>query len=111
MNEPWFGVHTGAWIGSLIGIFGGVAGSLCGILAPRGKAKWLVMGTMWTGVVASAGLLVWGIAAWCLGQPYAVWYGLGLPGLIGIVVFPPLIPVVRNVYAQAELRRLQAMDI
>ncbi|HNY26599.1 MAG TPA: hypothetical protein PLA90_14450 [Candidatus Sumerlaeota bacterium] len=111
MNEPWFDTGTAGWLGALIGLWGGVAGSLCGILAPRGKGRFLVLGILWGGTVLCAGFLVAGITAWCLGQPYGVWYGLGLPGLIGIAVFPPLIPVVRNAYVQAELRRLLAKDL
>jgi hypothetical protein len=111
MNEPWFEESMAGWFGALVGVWGGLAGTLSGVLASRGKAKRLVLGVMWGGVALGGACFVAGISAWVLGQPYAVWYGLGLPGLIGTIVFLSLVPVVRNVYAQAELRRLQAMDI
>ena len=48
MNEPWF--HPGMTgmiggiLGSTIGILGAITGTLGGVLAPKGKAKKLVLG-------------------------------------------------------------------
>ena len=57
------------------------------------------------------GVLVAAIVAKLTGQPYGVWYGLGLPGCIGIFVMGFNFPVVRRVYTNAEMRRLQAEDV
>jgi hypothetical protein len=45
------------------------------------------------------------------GQPYGVWYGLGLPGLIGPLVLGPLWFIMRVRYREAETQRLAAKDL
>src|SRR5690606_35482843 len=98
----------GAILGSSVGIFGGIYGTLVGILAPRGKAKTLVFASHW--IAGSAGIVLNGlsIAAKLADQPYAVWYGMGLPGLILILVLLPLTLVIRQRYHEAEQRRIEA---
>jgi hypothetical protein len=51
---------------------------------------------------ASLVLLAAGLTALFSGQPYGVWYGLGLGGLIGTVVLGFVLPVVRKGYREAE---------
>jgi hypothetical protein len=46
-----------------------------------------------------------------VGQPYGVWYGLLLPGVIGLIVLGSLSPVAVTAYRQAELRKIQARDL
>ncbi len=112
MSEPWFDANLYAWIpGTSVGIMGGILGSLVGTLAPRGKAKNLVLGLHTLAIVVSAILLVFGVVAFVQGQPYGVWYGLGLPGVLGIAVFGVLFPVVSKRYREAEARRLAAHDL
>lgn len=53
-------------------------------------------------------LLALGVAAIISGQPYAVWFGLGLPGLIITSVLLPLTIVVKQRYREAEQRKLEA---
>ena len=112
MNEPWFDANLYAWIpGTSVGIIGGVLGSLAGVFAPRGRAKSLVLSGHLLMIVVSAILLIAGVVAFVQGQPYGVWYGLGLPGLIGMIVFGALYPVVLKRYREAEARRLTALDL
>ena len=111
MNQPWFDPNHWAWLpGSLLGCFGALWGTLGGVLAPQGKARPLVLGL---GVLLGGlSVLLLGTAMTALwaGQPYGVWYGLGLPGLIGTLVLCPLIPLVRKRYREAEERWIQAED-
>src|SRR5262249_35423983 len=111
MNEPWFDPNRWAWLpGTLLGCLGGLWGALAGTLAPQGKARHLVLGfglLLWG---LSVVLLVTGLVALCTGQPYGVWYGLGLGGLIGAVALGPALPLVRKRYREAEERRIQAED-
>jgi hypothetical protein len=112
MSEPWFDAMRYAWIpGTLMGVFGGLLGSLVGTLAPFGKGRQAILGAMWAFIAISAALLVAGVWGLASGQPYGVWYGLGLPGLLGVVLFPSLMPVVRNAYRMAEQRRMDAKDL
>lgn len=50
------------------------------------------------------------VVAFVTGQPYGVWYALGLPAIIGLVVFGGLTPMVGRRYQEAEQRRMAAMD-
>jgi hypothetical protein len=112
MNEPWFDPYLYAWIpGTVLGVLGGLWGSLAGVLAPRGRAKSLVMGLWAALLAASCLLLLAGIIGWVQGQPYGVWYGLGLPGLIGPLVLGPLGLVMRLRYGEAESQRMTAHDL
>lgn len=113
MTTPWFDPNLYAWIpGTLMGVIGGgVGGPLIGALAPQGKCKSLVMGFLVVLVAASALLAVAAAVAWATGQPYGVWYGLGLPGVLGLVLFGSLAPVVRRRYRDAELRKVDAAGL
>jgi hypothetical protein len=112
VSEPWFDPNRYAWIpGTLLGVMGGLLGSLAGVLAPRGKAKGLVVGLFVATIVGSGALLIGGAVALAEGQPYGVWYGLGLPGLVGLGVMGGLLPVVLKRYREAEERRFSARDL
>lgn len=111
MTEPWFNPNY-AWIaptllGATCGIFGGIAG----FLIPRGKGKGLVVGLYWMFLGASVLMLLTGIAAYFAGQPYGVWYGLGLGGLVGTGVLGGNYWTFKNGYLQAERRRMQAANL
>jgi hypothetical protein len=112
MTEPWFDPNRYAWIpGTCLGVAGGILGSLAGVLAPRGRAKGLVLGFHVLALVCCFVLFCIGLVALIQGQPYGVWYGLGFPGLLGLGVFGGLLPVVRMRYREAEQRRLAARDL
>jgi hypothetical protein len=112
MVEPWFDGNTYAWLpGTLIGTLGGVWGALVGTLAPRGKAKGLVYGSLAILLTSAVICLIAGIVALVSHQPYGVWYGLLLPGVIGLGVLGPLSPLAFNTYRQAEQRKMQANDL
>jgi hypothetical protein len=112
MAEPWFDPNLYAWIpGTAIGVAGGILGSLVGVLAPRGKAKGLLKAAWGVVLLASVLVLAAGVIALAAGQPYGVWYGLGLAGLIGTFVFGPLYLMIDRWYAAAEERRIRARDL
>jgi hypothetical protein len=112
MSEPWFDPNHYAWIpGTLLGVLGGSWGALVGSLAPRGKAKRLMLGGLGLLLAACAACLVAGIAALIDHQPYGVWYGFLLAGVLGMVVLGSLSPVAINAYRQAEARKMDAQDI
>jgi hypothetical protein len=112
VTEPWFDPNRYAWVfGTALGIVGGVLGSLAGSLAPRGKAKPLIMGLFVACIVACGLMLAAGVLAYLDGQPYGVWYGLGLPGVLGLLILGGLMPVVQRRYREAEQRRLSARDL
>jgi len=109
---PWFNPALFGWLpGTLFGCLGGLYGALAGILAPRGKARTLVIGLHWLLTATALLFLAAGIVALFLKQPYGVWYALLLPGVLGVVLFPSLSPVIGNRYAEAELRKSRAADL
>jgi hypothetical protein len=112
MSAAWFDANAYAWIGGTsLGVAAGLSGALGGCLAPRGKCKGLVL-TVHFGLIAiSLGLLVAGVVALADKQPYGVWYGLLLPGVIGSAVLGSLTPVLLLRYRQAELRKSLAADL
>ena len=113
MTEPWFDPNMYAWIpGTLLGVVGGgIGGPLMGICAPRGKLKGLVMGFHFGIIAICFILLCVAVFALATGQPYGIWYGIGLPGVLGLIIFGTLTPVVRKRYQEAELRKSMADDL
>ena len=110
--EPWFGNPglTGAFVGGGVGCLGGVYGTVAGILAPQGKCRGLVLGIHWFAVALGVVLLVTGVTALVLGQPYAVWFPMLLAGGVATLVVLPMTPLLRLRYRQAEQRRLEAEE-
>ena len=112
MNEPWFDPNLYAWIpGTAFGCVAGLWGSAVGLCAQRGKAEGVVMAMGWCLAAVALAMLAVAVTAWALRQPYGIWYGLGLPGLLGTILLPSLMPVARNAYRQAQARRMQAADL
>ncbi len=111
----WWNAHTAGMVGGIAGatcgVLGGVVGTLMGVLAPRGKAKPLVIGMVVLMAVVGVIALCTGIAALSMGQPYHVWYPLALVGLIMTIVGGSLVFVVQNLYRAAERRKLDAEQI
>jgi hypothetical protein len=105
------------WSGRDAGILGGVAGSTLGILgaaigwlSSAGRAKSFVLNTLnavaWLGLAA---FLV-GAFAYFRGQPYEVYYSLGLVGAISATLGFLLPKSLSKRYEDLELRRMQALD-
>jgi len=101
----------GGWLGSGAGILGGVFGTLVGVCATRGKARSAVLGTQLSAIGLGLLLLLAGLVAALLGQPFHVWFPLGLPGLITALVMAPMYPLVKARYAEAEQRKLAAAEL
>lgn len=101
----------GAIGGAALGVLGGCLGAAAGVLAPRGKQRGLVMGSMAALVIAGMVVLVIGLVALMQKQPYHVWYPLVLCGGLLTLVLGPLTPVINLRYRQAEARRMDAEGI
>ncbi|HEV2707878.1 MAG TPA: hypothetical protein VGV59_18305 [Pyrinomonadaceae bacterium] len=85
------------WIpGTLLGVSIGILGSFIGIQASRGKLRQSALKLMLAMMAVSAILMVVGVAALLMGQTWGVWYGLLLPGLIGLVVLGANLPLVKK---------------
>jgi uncharacterized membrane protein len=110
----WWSEQTSALIGAFagagLGVLAGLYGTLAGTLAPRGIGRRPMLAVHIALLTLGVATLILRIAALVVGQPYHVWYPLGLIGLVLVVVLGPLYPVVRARYAQAEYRRLTAEE-
>ena len=112
MTEPWFNPNAYAWIpGTLLGVAGGLEGTLIGIWASKGKHRNLVMGMHCVLLLSCGALLVAGVVALLMGQPYGIWYGLGFPGLLGLFLLGSLTRMIRRRYTEAELHKSMAKDL
>jgi hypothetical protein len=111
--DPWFnpnlfgalfGAIVGGGGGSLLGIWGG----LLGTFGQSGKRRGLVFGGFYAfgtfGLVCAG----FGVAALTAGQPFGIWYGPLLVGLLFTVGSVLALVLARRIYAAAEQRRLQA---
>ena len=112
MNEPWINPGIlGSILGGTFGTLGGIVGTLASVYIPKGKAKKLVLGVNTFGFVLSLISLIVGITAYLSEQPYGVWYGFGLCGLIGTFLFGMFFFVFRMEYRKAELRKSMSEDL
>lgn len=109
-NAGWWSDRAAGFIGAIGGSAMGILGAAVGALSSRGRARRFVLsvsvGAAALGVVLIA---VCGLAL-AQGQPRAVTFTLGLSGGLLAVIFGSLIPRLRRIYAQAELRRMRALD-
>jgi hypothetical protein len=90
------------------GSLGGLLGTLIGVLAPKGKGRAFVLGAMWFFILLGVGSVGLGLYALAVGQPYAIWFGPILTGVIPVLVMGSLLAVVRIRYREAEERHLQS---
>lgn len=109
---PWFSNPglLGGLLGSGIGLLGAAVGVGMSICAPRGIGKSLILRGQLAIVVLGAIILAVGIVALSVGQPFDIWYPLVLAGGLMTSLFASLYPVARNVYRQAEQRKLNAEE-
>lgn len=112
MTQPWFDPIRYAWIpGTLFGAAAGILGALVAWLAVQGKAKTAMIRSWIALWIAAMALLVVGLIGLRSGQPYGVWYGLLLPGIVGTLVLGGNLLVILKRYREVEQRRLAAKDL
>ena len=112
MTEPWFDPSLYAWIpGTAYGLVAGLMGGLVAWLVPRGKARNFVLRAWFMVWALALALLIMGFVALAAGQPWGIWYGLLLPGAIGILVVGANSLVILKRYREVEERRLAAKDL
>lgn len=109
-SGAWWSNRQMAWIGAVGGSLVGLVGALIGWLGSRGQAAALVL-PLAAGLAVVGGLiLLAGVAALSLGQPYLVWYPLLLGGgILGVVMGANYFRL-RGRYREVELRRIRSVD-
>ena len=105
-------VALGGILGGAVGLYGALLGSVAGILIPLGKGRKYVDGLFLFGFIGGAIMLIFGIAAFVLGQPYGVHFPLTFIGIDLMILLPILyFTAIKKAYEQVELRKMQAMDV
>jgi len=112
--QQWFDHKTAGMIGGVIGTILGLTGTLIGcfsgICVRKGWKKPIY--TIFTLAIAvSVALLVTGVVALCVKQPYHVWYPFLLSGFLGTVLFSVLFTLARKRFIQSEMTKMQAKDL
>ncbi len=111
MIEPWFNPNAYAWIpGTLFGCIALVLGAFAGWLVPLGKARQFIVRAWVTLWMVAILLLAAGCIALLSRQPWGVWYGLALPGVIGTAVLGGNLLIILKRYREAEERGLSAKN-
>jgi len=109
-SSAWWSDRTGGLIGGIAGSLIGITGAILGVLVAKGRGRRAVLATMAALAIAGGGLLVAGLLALALSQPYAVYFPLILGGIILLAVFGPGSRRTRRAYENVELRKMRAMD-
>jgi len=105
---PWFddpnrfGALFGAIVGGGGGTLAGILGALTGWLAPKGRAKPLILSGYVFFIAVGVILLFVGLWALVAQQPYGIWYPFLLCGIIFTTVCSGLLPTVLKRYDEAE---------
>src|SRR5579872_34248 len=107
--SAWWSEPQGGLVGGLGGGALGLIGAAVGILASRRRARGVVMSLIAAGFGCGAFLVVAGIIALCLGQPFFVAFPLLLVGGISTVVLGGLAPSILRRYRADEFRRMAAL--
>ncbi len=103
MQEPWLDPEIFSWLpGTILGVVGAVYGAAMGALVSVKSMRavmYLVDGIL---VVASFCMLLFGVTGFFMGQPYTLWGGFVLPGIIGVVAFSLLWVGLKALYKQVD---------
>jgi len=110
MTGEWFGGRTAGLLGAVGGTLLGLWGAVIGIVASRGKARRLVLGSAYAMLGIGVLCLIGGVVALGMGQPYAVYYTLFLFGIILVAVIATIRRGLAKRYEELELKRMQSMD-
>jgi zinc transporter ZupT len=114
MAEPWFDPIRWGWLpGTALGVLGGVWGTVAGLVGR--KYPGLLAASLWAWLGGSSVLLLAGLVALFQGQPYGIWYGLLLPGVLGsamgVMFLLMVLPSIREAHRREEEQKMQAHDL
>lgn len=103
--------ELGGWVGAGVGIVGGLFGSAMGLLIPRGKGRSFMIPAHVAITFAGVAMLIVGVIALAMSQPFHVYFPLLLCGGITAISLGCLLPVTLNGYRASERRRMDACSL
>ena len=117
----WFDSSTAGLVGGMGGLVGGMGGllggligcygAMAGIFGRKGKFKKIILASGFGFIVLGVILLCVGLFALVTGQPYHVWYPFTLLGGLFTLILIPNYIVLKKVYTQAELKKMNVDDL
>ena len=107
----WWGNRTASWIGGILGPLLGIMGAIVGTLSGMGRGRKVALGICWFTIVFGSVCLAVGLVAVAMSQPYVVYFPLLLIGFLSTVIMSSVLPSTRKRFENAELRRMEAMDV
>ncbi len=109
-TDYWWSVQTDTLIALIGGPASGCLGALLGVLAGKGKARRLVLGTWRCCIAAGVLCLIAALVAFKIGQPDYVRGTLLIYGIIYTTIFSTIWPLAMRRYQELEIRRMASMD-
>lgn len=109
-SGAWWNDREAGWYGGMAGGLIGIIGAIIGTLCSLGRGRLIAVGLGWLVLVTGVASLAVGAVAVASGQPYAVYYPLLLIGAIATLVMGGNMRTIGKRFAEAELRRMEAMD-
>lgn len=106
----WWGDQAAGLVGGSAGGLLGMLGAMIGVFTSMGVGRKAVIGALYGMAGLGVVSLIAGVFALATGQPYAVWYPLGLIGVLETVLAASFIPKINRRYQEMELRKMSAMD-
>ena len=103
---------VGAVLGGVVGgvLVGAIGGGVCAPLAAKGRARAFVQSYAVFCAAVGLAILLAGLVAAMVDQPFHVWFWLFQPGLIVLLLSIGSVVLFRRAYAQHERRRLAAEE-
>jgi hypothetical protein len=109
-SQNWWSPQMAGLVGGIGGSVIGCLGGLIGILAGMGKGRRFVLATTTILIITGITLVVTGVVAVAMKQPYAVWYPLLLGGTILTFVLSINLYSIKRRYDDLEIRRMTSID-
>lgn len=108
MMQPWFDPNKYAWLpGTGLAVVAVLLALVVVWLVPQGRAKRPITQS-WFGLwLVAVMLFIVGCVALVRGQPWGVWYGLMLPGIIGAFVLGGNMLIILKKYHDVESKQRQ----
>jgi len=110
-DGAWWSDRTGGIVGGVLGTSVGLLGGAIGVASSLSRSARLVRTLISVCSICGLGMLLFGLMALLLRQPWAVAGPILMTGLPALIVPLAIWPSVQRNFQARELRRMQALDV